>query len=346
MPKPITPYQSLLNEIVTEIEQHRIKAAQDLNTTQMQLYFAIGGNIVRKQQAEGWGKSVVEQLAADLKNLTGGSKGFSTQNLWFMRQFYLEYESNDALQLLAFRVPWGQNILILSKIKNDQQRHYYLSKTVEAAWSRNILLNQIKAKAHTRQNILPKQHNFKNTLPAHLTEQATEILKSDYNLEFLDIAEPILERQLEKLLVENIRDFILELGYGFSYIGNQYRLSLDDKEYFVDLLFFQRKLKCLVAIDLKIGSFEPEFSGKMNFYLNLLNKQVKLPDENPSIGIILCAEKNSIEVEYALSGMTNPIGVAEYKYRKQLPANLKGELPGAVELKKKLQEEISKSKRK
>lgn len=346
MPKALTPYQSLLNEIVKEIEQHRIKAALELNTTQMHLYFTIGGSIVQKQEAEGWGKSVVQQLASDLKKLTGSGKGFSTQNLWFMRQFFIEYQSNETLQQLAFQIPWGQNILILTKIKDEQHRHYYLSKTIEAAWSRNTLLNQIKAEAHTRQSLLPKQHNFKNTLPSHLTEQAMEILKSDYNLEFLGIAQPLLERQLENRLVENIKDFILELGYGFSYIGNQYRLSLNDKEYFVDLLFFQRKLKCLVAIDLKIGSFEPEFAGKMNFYLNLLNKQVKLPDENPSIGIILCAEKNLIEVEYALSGMSNPIGVAEYTYRKQLPANLKGELPGASELKKKLQEEISKNKKK
>lgn len=217
-----------------------------------------------------------------------------------MRQFFLEYQSSPALQELAFRIPWGQNILILTKIKEEQQRHYYLSKTIEASWSRNTLLNQIKAKAHAKHNLLSKQHNFKNTLPAHLTEQANEILKSDYNLEFLGIAEPLLERQLENRLVENIKDFILELGYGFSYIGNQYRLSLNDKEYFVDLLFFQRKLKCLVAIDLKIGSFEPEFAGKINFYLNLLNEQVKLSDENSSIGIILCAEKNTIEVEYAV----------------------------------------------
>jgi len=346
MPKAITPYQSLLREIVKEIEQHQIKAAQELNTTQMHLYFAIGGAIVTRQEAEGWGKSVVEQLAADLKKLTGSIKGFSVQNLWFMRQFYLEYRANKTLQKLSFKIPWGQNILILSKIKNKQQQRFYLSKTIEAGWSRNTLLNQIKAEAHARQNTLLKQNNFADTLPAHLKEQAREMLKSEYNLEFLGIAKPLLERQLEKRLIENIKDFILELGYGFSYIGNQYRLSLNRKDYFVDLLFFQRKLKCLVAIDLKIGSFEPEFAGKMNFYLNLLNGQVKLPDENPSIGIILCAEKSSIEVEYALSGMNNPIGVAEYTYRKQLPANLKGELPEALDLKKKLQDEISKSKKK
>lgn len=341
MPNQIAAYKALLDEIVKEIDQHRIKAAHELNTTQMQLYFSIGKTIVSRQEQEGWGKSVVERLAADLGRVTKSTKGFSAQNLWYMRQFFMEYRENEILRQLAFQVPWGQNLLILSKLKEEKHRHYYLSKTVEAAWSRNTLLNQIKAEAHARQKLAPGQHNFSDALPVHLSEQATEMLKSDYNLEFLGIDKPLLERQLENRLIENIKDFILELGYGFTYIGNQYRLSLNDKEYFVDLLFFQRKLKCLVAIDLKIDSFQPEFAGKMNFYLNLLNEQVKLPDENISIGIILCAEKNAIEVEYALSGMANPIGVAEYTYRKQLPANLKGELPGASELKKKLREEIS-----
>lgn len=185
MPKEITAYKALLDEIVKEIEQHRLKAAQELNTTQMQLYFSIGATIVRRQEEEGWGKSVVEQLAADLGRLTKSNKGFSAQNLWYMRQFFIEYKENGTLQQLAFQVPWGQNLLIISKLKDEQHRHYYLSKTIEAAWSRNTLLNQIKAEAHTRQSLLPKQHNFKNTLPAHLTEQAMEILKSDYNLEFL-----------------------------------------------------------------------------------------------------------------------------------------------------------------
>jgi predicted nuclease of restriction endonuclease-like (RecB) superfamily len=206
-------------------------------------------------------------------------------------------------------------------------------------------LNQVKAKAYKKQVSSPKTHNFRKALPVHLSEQAHEILKSEYTLSFLGINEPLLERELENKLVAQIRDFILELGYGFAYIGNQYKLSLRNKEYFVDLLFYHRKLKCLVAIDLKIGAFEPEFAGKMNFYLNLLNKQMRMPEENPSIGIILCAEKDYVEVEYALSGMTNPIGVAEYSYQKKLPANLRGELPGAAELKKKVAEGIKKSGR-
>ena len=185
MQQSISTYQSFLNDILKEIEQHRIRAASELNSTQMHLYFTIGNAIVTKQETEGWGKSIVQQLAIDLKKLTGGNKGFSVQNLWFMRQFFLEYQSSVALQQLAFKIPRGQNILILTKIKEEQQRHYYLSKTIEASWSRNTLLNQIKAKAHTKHNLLSRQHNFQTTLPANLTEQANEILKSDYNLEFI-----------------------------------------------------------------------------------------------------------------------------------------------------------------
>jgi len=337
-------YQELLQEVLVELEKHRIVAARHLNNTLQHLYYSLGNIIVSRQQKEGWGKSVVDRLAKDISKTTGSIKGFSAQNLWYMRQFYKEYEKCAALKELALHVPWGQNIVIFSKIKPEEARKYYLSKTIESGWSRKILLNQIKAGAYERQRKNPKLHNFKSVLPVHLSEQAHEILKSEYSLEFLGIGEPLLEKQLEGLLLDHLKEFILELGYGFTYIGNQYRLCLNNKEYFVDLLFFHRKLKCLIAIDLKIGEFEPEFAGKMNFYLNLLNKHIKMPGENPSIGIILCAGKDRIEVEYALSGINNPIGVADYTYSKKLPANLKGELPGVIELKKKVRDEIDKLK--
>ncbi|MBM3435701.1 MAG: DUF1016 domain-containing protein, partial [Bacteroidetes bacterium] len=232
----------------------------------------------------------------------------------------------------------------LAKVKEPGERKFYLEKTIEASWSRKVLLNQLKAEAYQEFHKSPKSHNFPKALPEHLSDQADKILKSAYSLEFLQINEPILERQLEKKLVNQIKDFILELGYGFTFVGNQYPLRSKQKDYYVDLLFFHRKLKCLVAIDLKIGEFEPEFAGKMNFYLNLLNSQVKLPDENPSIGIILCAEKDNVEVEYALAGLQNPIGVAEYTYKKRLPQNFKGELPAVSELKQMVRSEIKKSK--
>lgn len=335
-------YNNLLQDVVQEVEKYRIQAAQQLTTTLIQLYFSIGNIIVDRQQRERWGKSVVERLASDLSKLTDTTMGFSTQNLWYMRQFYLEYKDEPQLQTLSHQVPWGQNILIFSQVKKKEERAYYLLHTIEAGWTRKVLLNQIKGNAYERQEHQPKTHNFNKALPVHLSEQAHEVLKSEYNLEFLGVGKPILEKQLENKLLEHLKEFLLELGYGFTFIGNQYRLTLKQKEYFVDLLFFHRKLKCLIAIDLKIGEFEPEFAGKMNFYLNLLNAQVKMENENPSIGIILCASKDNVEVEYALSGINNPISIAEYKYSKKLPVELKNELPDVSTLQKKVKDEIEK----
>ena len=229
---------------------------------------------------------------------------------------------------------------ILHKIKNDEEKKYYLIATDKLAWSRAVLINQIKADAYKRQLLDKKLHNFDRTLPAHLSEQANEALKSEYNLDFLGITKPILERELENRLVEKIRDLLLELGYGFSFIGNQYKLKLNNKEYAIDLLFYNRILKCLVAIELKTVEFEPEFAGKMNFYLELLDAEEKLPDDNPSIGIILCPEKDNLEVEFALRPSNKPIGVSEYNLTKKLPKKLIGKIPTSDELKQMLTKAI------
>ena len=207
-------------------------------------------------------------------------------------------------------------------------------------WSRSVLLNQIKAKSFERHTQLPKHTNFAQALPEHLAEQANEAVKSEYNLEFLGIHQLMLEQELEELLLKHLQDFLLELGYGFSFIGSQYSLTLDDKIYRVDLLFFHRKLHCLVAVDLKIGSFKPEYAGKMNFYLELLDEQVRLPEENPSIGIILCAEKNNLEVEYTLRTSNKPLGVAEYRLISSLPEELSGQLPDPDELRRQLKNKL------
>lgn len=339
-----TAYRALLKEVKFVIQRARVKAAFLLNREQVQLYYHVGKCIVEKQLAEEWGKGVVEQLSIDLQKELGSAEGFSPQNLWFMRQFYVEYKDDDELLNLASFVPWGQNILVVSKIKKREERKYYLQATARMGWSRNVLLNQIKANAYKRHRQLPKQHNFRKALPAHLQEQADEMLKSNYNLDFLGISKPMHERQFENRLIEKLKYFILELGYGFSFIGNQYRLALNAKEYFVDLLFFHRKLRCLVAIDLKIGSFEPEFAGKMNFYLNLLDERIRMKDENPSIGIILCAEKNSVEVEYALKGIDKPIAVSEYLLKKTIPKKLQKQLPTAKELSALIRVEFKKNK--
>lgn len=325
-------YNELFKGVVHQIQQSRIKAASGANRIIGEMNFNIGKIITENQDKYGWGKSIVEQLSADLNLIFEGKEGFSPQNLWYMRQFFIEYKNNPELLELAFAIPWGQNILIISKIKDLKGREYYLKATAGNAWSRSVLLNQIKAEAYQVYLENPKKHNFNLALPEHLAEQADETLKSKYNLDFLGVTKPILERQLENLMVENVKKLILELGYGFCFIGNQHRLWLGKKYYDVDLLFFHRKLRCLVAIELKTTEFEPEHSGKLDFYLELLNKQMKLPEENPSIGIILCAEKDNLEVEYSLNVAKNPIGVAEYQLTKRLPKQLKGQLPSVKEL--------------
>lgn len=229
-------------------------------------------------------------------------------------------------------VPWGQHLIILNKVTDPAARLYYLRATAQFGWSRNMLLNQIKAGAYKRSLKEGKAHNFPAVLPEYLAQQAEEALKSSYNLEFLGIGHQVKERELEDRLIERLRDFILELGYGFCFIGRQYRLALGRKEYFVDLLFYHRFLKALVAIELKVGPFEPEFAGKMDFYLNLLNDTERGPEDGPCIGIILCAEKDDVEVEYALRTKQNPIGVAEYQLQPRLPGKFKGKLPTARQL--------------
>jgi predicted nuclease of restriction endonuclease-like (RecB) superfamily len=319
-------YNDMLREIIAEVKMTRIVIANRLSASVTQLYWNIGKRLSIEKLEKGYGGKVVEQLSVDLKSEFPDTEGFSLRSLWDMKRFYEFYtESNQILpqvaavsknnippQVVAV-LPWGHNRLILSKIKNKEEALYYAEAAVKMGWTRNLLLNFIKADTYHNAKELPKSHNFETTLPEHLQEQAGEMLKSTYNLGFLGITHQIKERELEQRLVEKIKLFLLELGEGFSFIGNQHRLMLGEKEYSVDLVFFNRKIKSLIAIDLKIGAFEPEFIGKMNHYLGLLDDQVKMPEENPSIGIILCAEKNHVEVEVSLRDFHKPIGVAEYK---------------------------------
>ena len=247
---------------------------------------------------------------------------------------------SQAVRELVAQIPWGHHANHLAKITDPAARLYYLRATAKLGWSRSVLLNQIKAGAFERAVKEKKTHNFELALPEHFAEQANEMLKSRYNLEFLGIGRAMKERELENKLIERLQSFILELGYGFCFVGRQYRLALGRKEYFVDLLFYHRFLKALVAFDLKLGPFEPEHAGKMDFYLNLLNETERAPDDRPSIGIILCAEKDDIEVEFALKTKQNPIGVAEYELQAKLPAEFKGRLPTAKQLAEVLREAL------
>jgi predicted nuclease of restriction endonuclease-like (RecB) superfamily len=326
-------YIKFLETILDKIQIARIDASQKVNLATMELYYSIGNLIVEKQAGYGWGSSVVEQLSNDLQEITDATISFSERNLWLMKQMFVEYKEHEHLLKYVFNIPWGQNIVILQKIKDYKAREYYLKATAGYAWGRTVLINQIKANAYEYHLENPKQHNFNETLPKHHSEQADLAMKSVYNLEILGINKPIHERQMEKRMVEKIKDLLMELGYGFTFIGNQYKLKGNTKDYFIDLLFYHRGLRCLVAIELKTGEYKSEYAGKLNLYLNLLDNQVKMKDENPSIGIILCAEKDSFEVEFSLKDFQKPIGVAEYHLTKELPDKLKGKLPSAIELK-------------
>ena len=336
----ISAYSNFFKEIIDTINSARYNAFKSLNKYHIGQNFEIGRIIVENQERNQWGESIVDTLSKDINKQIDGVNGYSPQNLWRMRQFYLEYENEPELLELALKIPWGQNMLIIHQLKNKKERKYYLQATDQLGWSRAVLLNQIKANAFQHHLIDKKMSNFEKALPVHLSEQANEALKSEYNLDFLGITKPVLEKELENRLIENIRDLLLELGYGFSFIGNQYRLKLNHKEYAIDLLFYHRILKCLVAIELKTVEFEPEFAGKMNFYLELLDEQEKQPDDNPSIGIILCPIKDNIEVEYALRSSNKPIGVSEYKLTHRLPEKLKGKVPTSKELKQMLTKAI------
>lgn len=325
-------YKEFMEELKQKIYATKTKAILSANRFMIELYFDIGCQIVQKQENQGWGKSVVELMSKDLKDEFGEKSGYSTQNLWYMRQFYNSYKDTANLQQLVGEIPWGTNIVIFTKCKDDIQKEYYIKNTIEYAWNRNVLMHHIKTNLFQRDNLEENSNNFKVLLPLALSELATDIIKSEYNLEFLEVAKDAHEREVENKLVENIKIFLLELGYGFSFVDSQYKLKLNENEYFIDLLFFHRKLNALVAIELKVGKFKPEYAGKMNFYLNLLNDTVKMPHENPSIGIILCTDKDSFEVEYSLQNLTQPMGILTYTMNDQLPKELNDSLPSKDEL--------------
>jgi len=332
-------YIKFLNEIKSHIVTARIQAIRLVNKELIKLYWDIGRTIVRRQKKYKWGDAVVEKLANDLKEAFPQVHGFSERNVWNMRRFYEEYKNKSFLQQLVAEIPWGHNLLIMEKVSDDKEREYYVKSSRDLGWSRNVLFNQIKAKAYEF-NLKQKTHNFPKVLPVYLAEQADESIKSVYNLDFLDITKSVIERELERRLVEKIKRFMLEMGKGFSFLGSQYRLALKNNEYLVDLLFFNRLLKCLVAVELKTGKFKPEYAGKMDFYLQLLDEQVRLRDENPSIGIILCAAKDNIVVEYALRSVKKPMGVVEYYLTNKLPKYLAGKLPAASALRLPIREEM------
>jgi predicted nuclease of restriction endonuclease-like (RecB) superfamily len=304
-------YSGILRQAVAEIHSARSAAAKQISSAANSVYWSLGRLLFEKQLSEGYGGGVVNQLSIDLKK-EFPDMGLSPRNLWNMKLFYERYYQADQKLLQAVAVlPWGHNLLLINKVQSLEAVMFYATEAVDKGWSRDWLLNAIKMDSFSQAKI--KSHNFEQTLPTVHSNYANEVFKDNYNLSFLGISEQVKETELEKRLVEKIKSFILELGKGFSFIGNQHRLEYNGKEYFVDMLFFHRGLQSLVAIELKIGSFKAEYVGKMNLYLSLLDKLEKGENENQSLGIILCADKDHLDVEIALQDINKPIGVAEYQ---------------------------------
>ena len=354
-------YKPFIKEIKDLIYRRQYEAMKKVNTELLELYWEIGGEIERKQREEGWGRSVVEILAKELQKEFPGVKGYSVSNLWRMRTFFIEYSNlapmvreienskksnsrnNDEnlapmvrdlgkcpIPPLVSDISWTKNIVIIQKCKDPLQREFYIKMTKRYGWTKDVLINNIENKAFEK--YLTNQTNFDETVPEKYRLQAKFAVKDEYNFDFIEMGIAHDEAELEAGIVNNIRSFLSEMGGDFSFIGNQYHLDVADDDYYIDLLLYHRRLRCLIAVDLKIGEFRPEYAGKMQFYLTALDETKKFPDENPAIGIIICKNKNRTKVEYTLKATNTPIGVATYSFHENLPENMRSLLPTPDEI--------------
>ena len=327
---PPSNYDDFLRDLKERIRRTQIKAALAVNRELVLLYWQMGREILARQQQEGWGAKVIQRLATDLKREFPEMKGFSRSNLLYMRALAEAYPDEQIVQEVLGQITWYHNIALLDKLKSLDERLWYAKKTVENGWSRNALVLQIESGLYRRMG--GAVTNFGQTLPSTQSDLAQQILKSPYNFEFLELSETAQERDFERALVDRIRDFLMELGVGFAFLGSQYPLEVGGKEYRLDLLFYHVRLHCYVIIDLKVVEFEPEFSGKMAFYVAAVDDLLRSNEDNPTIGIILCKSKNKATVEYALRYVQHPVGVATYRLRDTLPESLQGNLPTIEQL--------------
>ena len=317
-------YKVFFTEIKEKIYQSQYEAMKQVNTALIRLYWDIGKDIVERQQKYKWGKSVVENLSKDLHKEFAGMSGLSADNLWRMRKFYLSYEGEVKLAPMVQEIGWSHNIIIMEKCKDLLEREFYIKMIIKYGWTKNVLIHHIEGKSYEK--FLLGQTNFDKALPEKYKHQAKLAVKDEYNFEFLEIGEAHSEKEMELAIMKNMRKFLMEMGGDFAFISNQYRLSLEE-DFYIDILLYHRGLKSLVAIELKAERFKPAHAGQMNFYLSVLNDKVRRADENPSIGIIVCKEKNRTTVEYALKAMNQPIGITTYKTSATLPKDYKKYLP-------------------
>lgn len=329
-------YISLLSAVKERVRNAQYAALRAVNRELVGLYWDIGRLIVARQAGKSWGKAVVERLARDLQAEFPGVGGFSASNLWRMKGFFEAYASSRKLAPLVREISWSHNLIVLERCTERLEREFYIRMARKVGWSKNVLLHQIENQSYEK--TLLGQTNFDKALSPALRAQAKLAVRDEYTFDFLELGEAHSERELERALIARIEDFLRAMGGLFAFVGSQFRLEVEGDDYFIDLLLYHRRLRALVAIELKIGKFEPEYIGKMQFYLTALDRQVRVVGENPSIGIILCKEKKRTVVEYALHDARRPIGVATYQMLKRLPKELKGQLPSPAQIAKLLDE--------
>jgi predicted nuclease of restriction endonuclease-like (RecB) superfamily len=332
-------YKKWIIELKSKIRSVQIKAALTINSALIEFYWDIGKMITEKQTV--WGSQFLDKLSHDLKHEFPDMEGLSVRNLKYTRQFYQFYNATNTLhpikefgQQLVAQIPWGHNILIFSKSREVNEAHFYIQQTLENGWSRDILGLQIKSNLYARQG--KAIHNFQQTLPDPMSDLAGQILKDPYNFDFLSMTKNYKERELENALVDNVTKFLLELGSGFAYVGKQVPIEVGGQEFFIDLLFYHLKLRAYVVIELKVTDFTPEHAGKLSFYLSVANDMLKHPSDNPTIGLLICKNKNDIVAEYALKDIKQPIGVTEYQLTKLFPEEFKSSLPTIEEIESEL----------
>lgn len=328
-------YQQLVADATARVQTGQLAAFRAVNKELIQLHWDLGKMIAERQQANGWGNSVVELLAADLRKKFPRMSGLSAANLWRMRAFFKAYEPSEILAQTVREIGWGHNIAIFEKCKDPNERLFYIHQTRRFGWTKNVLIHQIENQSFEKTVI--GQQNFEQNLPENLQSQAILAVKDDYAFDFLELGDQHSEYQLEQAILQNIRQFLVEMGGDFCFIANQFAIDLNGKEYRIDLLLFHRGLQSLIAIDLKIREFEPEHTGKMSFYLSLLDKRIRKQHENPCIGIIICKSKDQTTVEFALQDVNKPIGVATYSISKSLPKELSAFFPSPEELIKRVE---------
>ncbi len=326
-------YLDWLNSIKQRVVAARMRVALAANSELIRFYWELGSQIDEKQQYSQWGDKIIQQLSADLQKEFPEIKGFSTTNLKYclrFYQFFAELQPSPFGQQPVDQIPWGHNIQIFTKCTSLEEASFYISQTLEQGWSRDVLALQLKSRLHERAG--KTISNFSRTLPAPQSDLAQQTLKDPYTFDFMQLTTPFNERDVEQQLTRHLTQFLLELGKGFAFVGRQYHLAVADNDYYLDLLFYHITLKCYVVIELKNKKFIPEYAGKLNFYLSAVDSLLKKDDDQPSIGLLLCRDKNNIEVEFALRDMNKPMGVSEYSLVENLPDNLKGALPTVEEI--------------